>query len=100
MDGCREDENVTITVSNFAGAEPGTQHKQGIMSLINQLFKGRDAVRETDYTKMEPSLKTPQVADDGGGDGGNRSYTYRPGGGEGVKPTRETSFPREARRRT
>lgn len=69
------------------------------MGLIHQLFRSRDseAVRETAYTNEKPSSETPVVAD--GGESGGR-YTYRPGGGEGVKPTRETSFPREARRRT
>ena len=72
------------------------------MNLINQFFRGRERERErkTDYTKRESSLEVPLVADDGGEEGGeegeddrdrgSRSYTYRPNGGEGVRPTSRT----------
>lgn len=64
------------------------------MNLINQFFRGRERERKADYTKRESSLEVPLVADDGGEEGeddhGSRSYTYRPNGGEGVRPTSRT----------
>lgn len=70
------------------------------MGLIYQFFKGResDAVRHTAYPKETPPQETPVVSDGGENGASGGPYTYRPGGGEGVKPTRETSFPREGRR--
>ncbi len=69
------------------------------MGLIDQFYKSRegDVVRQTAYPKEASPQETPLVADDDSR-ASEGPYTYRPGGGEEVKPTRGTSFPRAGRR--
>jgi hypothetical protein len=64
------------------------------MSLINQLFKGRERARKSGDQSIMRQDREAAAADVS--DGGNRSFTYRPTGSEGVKST-SRSHDRDAR---
>jgi len=55
------------------------------MSLINQLFKSREDSHRSDGKKVD--CRSCDTASIGRAEEGNGSFTYRPTGREGVKPT-------------
>lgn len=71
-----------------------TEHAD-IMSLINHLIKSREPGSEKDNQRGDPRESAEPVEVDAR-DEGNRSFTYRPTGPDGVKPTDE-AHDRESR---
>lgn len=66
-----------------------TEHTD-IMSLINHLFKSRESESGKDNQRGDPR-ESGQPLEVSARDEGNRSFTYRPTGPDGVKPTHEAN---------